>query len=557
MTFLRTLAALLLCALMALAAPASAQEDPFYTVDGLNEGLSEPPTAVDRRTPRSTLRAFILATEAEDFDTAAHLLDLSEIPEADQAREGPILARQLASVMDRKAVLDWAALIQRPDALQVLGGRTQVQAGEPRRSLLLRELNLDPVPAALRLERVKPGEDADPVWVFSRETVDNLPALYREYGPAPWEARMPAWVRGDAFWGLMWWEVIALPMLALAAFVLGGLVLRAVDALSRISDRPLVNAAVRAVRWPAAVAAVTFFVGWVAGNLFVFSGQIDTWLSPLIAIGYVTAVLLLVVNVLEAILDGMIKPGDDVDLTDAERDESRSLATKLNAAKRILTIVVVLVGAGIVLSTADVFRGLGLSLLASAGALTIVLGFAARDVLANVMASLQIAMNQSARIGDRILWQGELCYVERIHLTYVLLHNWDDTRVIVPVREFISDTFTNWSSVEPKMLKILKFKIRPDADLDDLRSRFERVIEDLQGDEDMADKLGDMDSAAMNVTGQDVFGVDVWFSVPCASPNTSWDVACAAREAIVKQVQEMAERTGRPVFPEAEAAEAA
>ncbi|MBM2576865.1 mechanosensitive ion channel [Jannaschia sp. Os4] len=557
MTSIRTLAALLLCALMAFAAPAFAQEDPFFSIDGLNEGLADLPEDIDRRTPRATMRAFILATEAEDWERAAHLLDLSELPVADQARDGPILAQQLASVMDRKAVLDWSALIERPDALQVLGGRTQVQAGEPRRSLLLRELNLDPVPAALRLERVKPGEDADPQWVFSRETVDALPDLYREYGPAPWEARMPEWVRGDAFWGLMWWEVLALPLLALAAFVLGGLVLRAVDASSRISDRPIVQAAVRAVRWPAAVAAVTAFVGWIAGNVFVFSGQIDTWLSPLLAIGYVTAVLMLVINVSEAVLDGMISPDEDVDLTDAEREEARSTATKLNAAKRILTIVVFLIGAGVVLSTADVFRGLGLSLLASAGALTIVLGFAARDVLANVMASLQIAMNQSARIGDRVKWKDELCYVERIHLTYVLLRDWDNTRVIVPVREFISETFINWSAIEPAMLKILKFKVRPDADLDELRSRFETVLQDLDGDESLDGKLGDLDEAAMNVTGQDVFGVDVWFSVPCASPNTSWDVACAARERIVKEVQDMAERSGRPVFPEAEAAEAA
>ncbi len=37
--------------------------------------------------------------------------------------------------------------------------------------------------------------------------------------------------------------------------------------------------------------------------------------------------------------------------------------------------------------------------------MTIVLGFAARNVLGNIMASLQIALNQSARVGDRVVYK--------------------------------------------------------------------------------------------------------------------------------------------------------
>ena len=533
-----------------------AAEDPFFRTDGLNAGLGAPPDAVDRRTPRDAVASFLRAAEAGDFQTASHVLDLSDIDPAVQPVEGEIRARQLHSVLERKAVIDWSLLSQRPDALQVLGGQQQAQAGEPRRSLLIRELDLDPVPSAIRLNRIKPGEDADPVWVFPRETVADLPALYAAYGPSALEAVLPSWARAEGPFGLMWWEFLALPLLAAAVGLLVWAMHNAFRFMRQSSDRGMVRGVIHACRNPAILAAVTALVQWVSADVFVFSGAIDTVLSPLIAIGYVTAVLLFVVNVLDAVLDNLLDPGEEVDLTESERSDARSTATRLNAAKRILTVVVFLIGVGIVLSSADVFRGLGLSLLASAGALTLVLGYAARNVLANIMASLQIALNQSARVGDRVVYKGELCHVERIHMTFVQLRDWDGTRVIVPVGEFVSETFSNWTLQEPAMLRILKFKLAHQADVQTLREAFEQILDQLSGEE-LGPELGDLSEASVNVAGQDVFGLDVWFSTPCKDPNTSWEVACTVRERLAARITEIEDEKGTAIFPDATPAEAA
>ena len=547
----------LLLALALACAPLSAvaQSDPWFSIDVLNEGLSEPPATVDRRTPRAAVATLLRAEESGDWDAAAHVLDLSDVPAAQQAVEGPILARQLASVIDRKAVLDWEALNARPDGLSEIGGRAEAQAGDPRRSFLLRDLDLDPVPVPIRLERVRAGEDADPQWVFSRETVADLPALYARYGPSEFEGKLPGWLRAEAFWGLMWWEILGLPLLVAASVGLGLLIHRTLGKARAHGPGGLAGRVMRAVSAPVIIAAVTGLVWWMTSNVFVFSGRIDTLLAPLIAIGFVTAILMLIVNVVEVALDALVAPGDDVDLTAAERDEQRSLATKLNAGKRILTIVVFLIGAGVVMSTADVFRGLGLSLLASAGALTIVLGFAARRVLGNIMASLQIAMNQSARVGDRVMYKGELCHVERIHMTYVQLKDWDGTRVVVPVEEFVSEHFSNWSLQEPAMLRLITFKLDPKADLEALREANEAVLDELYAG-DLAEEMGERDEGGVKITGQDVFGIDVLFMCPCADPNTSWEVACTMREKLVARMNDI-ETEERPIWPEAAAAEAA
>lgn len=528
-------------------------EDPFFTVDELNAGLGDVPETIDRRTPRSAMTSFLLAGEAEDWDAAAHLLDLGNIPDGERQERGRVLAEQLHSVIRRKAILDWSMLNDRPDALQITGGQGDTQAGEPRRSLPLRELPLDIAPATIRLNRIKAGE-SDPVWVFPRSTIDNVPALYDAYGPSRFERMLPNVMRENAFWGLMWWELIGLPLLLAAAISLGWAVRRLLARLGQHADRPLTKAIYRAVRAPLIIACVTTLVWYVTRHVFVFSGNVDIVIAPLVVTGFVTAALMLIVNVVEAILDALVAPGEDIDLTRAEQAKFRTLATRLNAAKRIMVVIVFLIGAGFVLSSAQLFKNVGVSLLASAGALTLLLGFAARNVLGNIMASLQIALNQSARVGDRVVYKGELCHVERINLTFVQLRDWDDTRLVVPVEEFVSETFENWSLQDPAMLRILKFKLNPRTDIQALRQAFEEIIDEV-ADGELGKQLGNLDQVEVNVAGQDVFGMDVWFSIPCADPNTSWEVACTVRERLLRRAADI-ETEDNPVFPSVVAAEA-
>ena len=546
---------LIVLAVQLAALPGWSQSEPYFEVEALDTGLGQAPDLIDRRTPRSAMVSFLVAGEAGRWDDAAHVLDLSEIAPAEQRARGATLAQQLHAIINRKALLDWTLLNDRPDGLQAAANSDAPQAGEPRRSLLLRELPAGIAPAAIRLNRVKPGE-ADPVWVFPAETVANIPALYHRYGPSRFERALPEPLRMKAFWGLMWWELLGLPLLVFAAAGLATFLHRTLQAIGHRLTSPLATAILRATRTPLIFSAVTALVWFVTHRVFVFSGNIDVFVTPLIAIGFVTALLMLIVNVVETLLDALITPGIEIDLTKEEQAEKRTLATRINAGKRIMVVVVFLVGVGIVLSTAHVFQGIGISFLASAGAFTVLLGFAARNVLGNILASLQIALNQSARVGDRVVYKGELCHVERIHLTYVQLRDWDGTRLVVPVEEFISETFSNWSLQDPAMLRILRFKLDPRADVESLREAFHDILRDLY-DGELGAELGDVSEAVVNVAGQDVFGIDVWFSTPCKDPNTSWEVACTVRERLVARAAEIEREGDRPVFPPTVPAQAA
>ena len=527
----------------------SCPDGPWYCVVELNPGLEVAPGFIDRTTPRATMESLVATARRKDWAAAAHLLDLSGVLTDAQAEAGPELAKQLEAVITRKAVIDWDTLIDRPDALEANTSSDEVMAGKPRKSLLLWTLDLDRNPVSIRLNRVA-APDQDPIWVFSSQTVGDIPALYARYSPGWIEKQLPDALKKSVLAGFMWWELLVLPILICVVTLSGMLTWRCLSSIAARVPESFFRQIVRGIRGPAATGVATGIALPLGANIFVFSGHITAILTPIAWFGLLISSVWLVISVIEIILDRLLD-FENTDLSLRKEAENRAVATRVAAARRIFIVVAVLIGGGIFLSQTNTFRNLGLSLLGTAGALTIVLGFAARRVLGNIMASLQIALNQSARIGDRIVFNDYLCHVERINFTYVQLRDWDGTRLIVPVEEFTSTPFENWSMKEPQMLRIIKLKVAHEANVELLREAFKDIVGDLDQSE-----LGDLDKLKVRVAGQDVFGKDVWFALPCADPNSSWDIACIARERLIAAGSKIGQDQDTVIFPDTQPAEA-
>lgn len=98
------------------------------------------------------------------------------------------------------------------------------------------------------------------------------------------------------------------------------------------------------------------------------------------------------------------------------------------------------------------------------------------------------------------------------------------------------------------MMRVLKLKLDPRADIDILRKAFKDVLNRVATME-IGENLGDLDDSSVSVAEQDIFGILVWFSIPCRDPNTSWEVACAVRERLLAEAARIERETGDPVFP--------
>jgi small-conductance mechanosensitive channel len=84
---------------------------------------------------------------------------------------------------------------------------------------------------------------------------------------------------------------------------------------------------------------------------------------------------------------------------------ARKHITQVRVLERVIDVVIVLITIGFALMTFDAVRQFGVTLFASAGVAGIVAGLAARPVLTNFLAGVQLAVAQPIRIDDAVIAQ--------------------------------------------------------------------------------------------------------------------------------------------------------
>lgn len=505
---------------MPLAVHAQSDGPPSFAIDAINPGLPDG-SRVIRDTPQATLESFLGYAASSDWEAAAQLLDLSPVPEAEQATRGPELARMLNDILERGMVLDWNLVPDRPDGLDAFSSSEIPLAGTPRRSIRLSLIDLGQRAVPVRLSRMQP-EAGEAVWLFAKQTVENIPVLHDRYGPTRFEQMLPGFLQQTAFWTLAWWEVIAVPLVALGAIVAAWLGYRLVSWGRHKSKISTVDDVLKAVRMPIALLVFVACFTVVRNLLFTFSGPVNAVLGPLQSALVVVALVMIAVRGVDAVLDQVARRNLEA-LSEEETAEERRLYTNISAARRMAIFVGFIIGIAVVLVQANLHRTLGFSLLASAGVVSLIAAFAARKVLADIMASLQIAIAKPARIGDAVLFADNWCYVEKIGFTYVTLRSWDNRRVIVPVSDFVTTTFENWSKQDSSMLKPVLLHLDPRADMEKLRSAFADFV-------DAEDDILDKEVCKVQVIDQDARAMQVRFYVSASNPSKAWDVHCRLRE---------------------------
>src|SRR5919107_968121 len=115
-------------------------------------------------------------------------------------------------------------------------------------------------------------------------------------------------------------------------------------------------------------------------------------------------------------------------------------------------------------------------------------GLAAREVLANAIAGLVIAITQPLRIGDHVTFEDQTGTVEDISLTYTWLRMGSDARLIIPNERLAAGVLRNDSIRSATVALEVTVWLAPDADeasalevlraLDDVRdARLSEVTE--------------------------------------------------------------------------------
>jgi small-conductance mechanosensitive channel len=107
---------------------------------------------------------------------------------------------------------------------------------------------------------------------------------------------------------------------------------------------------------------------------------------------------------------------------------SPEIDTRLRFLRRFMVAAILLIGITIAFGL-DQIAG---SLLTSGAIGAAVIGFAARQTLANVVAGIMLAITQPLRVGDFVTFEENYGVVEDVRLSYTVLRTGADQRVLIP-----------------------------------------------------------------------------------------------------------------------------
>lgn len=138
--------------------------------------------------------------------------------------------------------------------------------------------------------------------------------------------------------------------------------------------------------------------------------------------------------------------------------------TKFNLLRRFITALIYIGGLLMIIAVFPSLRELSYSLLAGAGVIAIIIGFATQEVFANIVAGVFISLFEPFRIDDRIDIGTDKGYVEDLTLWHTAIRTFDNQRLIIPNSIMAKEKIVNYSMTDLKTLNMIDFGISYDSD---------------------------------------------------------------------------------------------
>lgn len=208
---------------------------------------------------------------------------------------------------------------------------------------------------------------------------------------------------------------------------------------------------------------------------------------------------------------------------------ARKMRTRLRVLRQACSVLVVIITAGAMLMVFPNARAIGVSLFASAGVAGIIVGFAARPVLANLLAGLQIALAQPIRIDDAVVIEGEWGWIEEITATYVVVKLWDWRRLIVPLTYVIEKPFQNWTRETAAIIGTVTWDVDFSVPVDTMREQLGIFLRDSPHWDKDVEVLQVVESGQKTMTLRALMSAK--------NSPTAWDLRCEIREKMIAWLQ--------------------
>ena len=208
---------------------------------------------------------------------------------------------------------------------------------------------------------------------------------------------------------------------------------------------------------------------------------------------------------------------------------ARRVYTQIGVISNIIIVGIILLTVSFILMTFPSVRQIGVSLLASAGVLGIVLGFAAQKTLGNIIAGIQIAISQPIRLDDAVVVENEWGWIEEITLTYVVVRIWDLRRLVLPISYFIEKPFQNWTRTSADIIGSVFLYVDYTVPVEEVRQELYNILK--------KSPYWDKKVKVLQVTNTTERTVELRALMSAADSPTAWNLRCEVREKLIEFLQ--------------------
>ncbi len=208
----------------------------------------------------------------------------------------------------------------------------------------------------------------------------------------------------------------------------------------------------------------------------------------------------------------------------------RKFVTQVRFFRRLIAAGVIVLGASLLLISFQGSRKVGLSVLTSAGVVSVVIGFAAQKTLANLLAGIQIAFNQQIRLDDAVVVEKEWGRIEEINITSVIVRLWDRRRLILPITYFVEKPFENWTRSDASIIGSIFIYLDYTVPVEKIREKAREFAQN--------DPLWTGESFAVQVTDIQPTCIQVRVLVSAPDAPSAFDLRCHMREKLIAFIRD-------------------
>lgn len=207
---------------------------------------------------------------------------------------------------------------------------------------------------------------------------------------------------------------------------------------------------------------------------------------------------------------------------------ARKQVTQVRVLKSVINSLIVVLTVAAALMSFEQVRQFGVSLAASAGLAGIVVGFAARPMLSNLIAGIQLAVTQPIRLDDAVIVENEWGWIEEITATYVVVRLWDWRRMVVPLTYFIEKPFQNWTRQSADLIGSVFIRADYSVPVEAVRTKLTEIAK--------ASPLWDGRVVALQMTDADDRTVELRALVSAGSASAAFELRCYVREKLIDYI---------------------